>query len=74
MGTSSQQLTHTIGASTTLGLIPAIDGLSINGEISASELNLQTMGYKIGAEFEAPNGVNSVSSMTASKAQPSKPA
>jgi len=55
---AAQQLTHTIGASTTLGLIPAIDGLSINGEISASELNLQTMGYKIGAEFEAPNGVN----------------
>ena len=55
---AAQQLTHTIGASTTLGLIPAIDGLSINGEISASELNLQTVGYKLGAEFAAPNGVN----------------
>lgn len=52
------KLTHTIGASTTLGLIPAIDGLTINGEISASELSLETIGYKIGAEFEAPNGVN----------------
>jgi len=55
---AAKQLTHTIGASTTLGLIPAIDGLKISGEVSASELALESIGYKIGAEFEAPNGVN----------------
>lgn len=55
---AAKQLTHTIGASTTLGLIPAINGLTINGEVSASELALDSIGYKIGAEFEAPNGVN----------------
>jgi len=55
---ADKKLTHTIGASTTLGFIPAVNGLSLNGEVSASELNLETVGYKVGAEFAAPNGVN----------------
>ena len=55
---ADKKLTHTIGASTTLGLIPAIDGLSLNAEVSASELSLENVGYKVGAEFAAPNGVN----------------
>lgn len=57
-GGEARTLVHTIGASTTLGLVPAIDGLELSAEVSASELNLDSVGYKVGAEFAAPNGVN----------------
>lgn len=55
----SEKITHTLGASTTIGsIVPAVDGLKLKAEVSASELNLDSVGYKVGAEFEAPNGVN----------------
>jgi len=57
-GGETRTLVHTVGASTTLGLVPAIDGLELSAEVSASELNLDSVGYKVGAEFAAPNGVN----------------
>lgn len=57
-GGDARTLVHTIGASTTLGIIPAIDGLELNAEVSASELSLDSVGYKVGAKFAAPNGVN----------------
>ena len=37
---------HTIGAGTTLGLIPAINGLGLSAEVSASELAHGSVGYK----------------------------
>jgi len=55
---AERKLVHTIGATTTLGLIPAVDGLELSAEVSASELSLDSIGYKVGAKFEAPNGVN----------------
>lgn len=57
-GGEVRTLVHTLGASTTLGLVPAIDGLELSAEVSASELSLDSLGYKVGAEFAAPNGVN----------------
>jgi hypothetical protein len=57
-GGEARILVHTIGASTTLGVVPAIDGLELSAEVSASELDLDSVGYKVGAEFAAPNGVN----------------
>ena len=57
-GGEVRTLVHTIGASTTLGLVPAIDGLELSAEVSASELDFDSVGYKVGAEFAAPNGVN----------------
>lgn len=57
-GGEERTLVHTIGASTTLGLVPAIDGLELSAEVSASELKLESLGYKVGAKFAAPNGVN----------------
>ncbi|MDI9439638.1 MAG: hypothetical protein ACOX46_01780 [Limnochordia bacterium] len=57
-GGEERKLVHTIGAKTTLGLIPAINGLELSAEVSASELALESVGYKVGAKFEAPNGVN----------------
>jgi len=57
-GGEVRTLVHTVGASTTLGLVPAIDGLELSAEVSASELNLDSLGYKVAAEFDAPNGVN----------------
>lgn len=57
-GGTERNLVHTIGASTTLGLVPAIDGLELEAEVSASELNFDSVGYKVGAKFAAPNGVN----------------
>lgn len=57
-GGETRTLVHTVGASTTLGLVPAIDGLELSAEVSASELDLDSVGYKVGAEFAAPNGVN----------------
>lgn len=57
-GGEERKLVHTIGAKTTLGLIPAINGLELTAEVSASELALESVGYKVGAKFEAPNGVN----------------
>lgn len=53
-----RKLVHTIGAKTTLGLIPAVNGLELSAEVSASEFSLDAVGYKVGAKFEAPNGVN----------------
>ncbi|HOB40001.1 MAG TPA: hypothetical protein PKX69_02545, partial [Limnochordia bacterium] len=41
-----------------LGFIPAIDGLELSAEVSASELALESVDYKVGAKFAAPNGVN----------------
>ena len=58
MGTCCQTADPHHRCKHTLGLIPAIDGLEDRGEVSASELALESIGYKIGAEFEAPNGVN----------------
>lgn len=55
---AGQSLVHTIGAKTTLGIVPAIDGLELSAEVSASELKLDSVGYKVGAKFAAPNGVN----------------
>lgn len=49
-------LSHTIGAGTELGLVPAIDGMNLNTEVTVSDL--ETIGYAVGASFEAPNGVN----------------
>ncbi|HAN95196.1 MAG: hypothetical protein WAP45_08375 [Limnochordia bacterium] len=58
LGGTERKLVHTIGASTTLGFIPAIDGLELSAEVSASELALESVDYKVGAKFAAPNGVN----------------
>lgn len=57
-GGEERTLVHTLGAKTTLGLVPAIDGLELSAEVSASELSLDNLGYKVGAKFAAPNGVN----------------
>ena len=57
-GGDVRKLVHTVGAKTTLGIIPAIDGLELSAEVSASELSLDSVGYKVGAKFAAPNGVN----------------
>lgn len=48
-------LSHTIGAETQIGLIPAINGIKINSEVTVSDL--ETIGYLVGADFNAPNGV-----------------
>lgn len=56
--TGEKGLVHTVGASTTLGLVPAIEGLELSAEVSTSKLDLDSIGYKVGAEFAAPNGVN----------------
>ena len=53
-----RKLVHTLGAKTTLGIVPAVNGLELSAEVSASELALDSIGYKVGAEFAAPNGVN----------------
>jgi len=58
LGGTERKLVHTIGASTTLSFIPAIDGLELSAEVSASELALESVDYKVGAKFAAPNGVN----------------
>lgn len=55
---ADRSLVHTLGAKTTLGIIPAIDGLELSAEVSTAELSLDAVGYKVGAEFTAPNGVN----------------
>lgn len=55
---ADESLVHTLGAKTTLGLVPAIDGLELSAEVSTSELSLDSVGYKVGAKFAAPNGVN----------------
>ncbi|NMB01770.1 MAG: hypothetical protein GX971_09725 [Firmicutes bacterium] len=57
-GGEERTLVHTLGAKTTLGLVPAIDGLELSAEVSTSELSLDSVGYKVGAKFAAPNGVN----------------
>lgn len=57
-GGETRTLVHTVGAKTTLGIVPAIDGLELSAEVSASEINLDSLGYKVGAKFAAPNGVN----------------
>lgn len=57
-GGEAKSLVHTLGAKTTLGIVPAIDGLELSAEVSASELKLESVGYKVGAKFAAPNGVN----------------
>ncbi|NLJ80876.1 MAG: hypothetical protein GX335_07620 [Firmicutes bacterium] len=56
--TGEEGLVHTLGASTTLGLVPAVEGLELSAEVSASKLDWDSVGYKVGAEFAAPNGVN----------------
>lgn len=48
-------ITHTIGADTKIGLIPAIKGLGLNSEVTVSDR--ETIGYAVGAEFTAPNGL-----------------
>lgn len=55
---AGESLVHTLGAKTTLGIVPAVDGLELSAEVSASELNFDSVGYKVGAKFAAPNGVN----------------
>ena len=55
---ADKSLVHTLGAKTTLGIVPAVDGLELSAEVSASELKLESVGYKVGAKFAAPNGVN----------------
>ncbi|NLY10239.1 MAG: hypothetical protein GX020_00895 [Firmicutes bacterium] len=55
---ANKRLTHTLGVGTTLDIIPAIEGLAIDGQVSFHELNLDTVGYKLNAEFVAPNGIN----------------
>ncbi len=57
-GGEERELKHTIGASTTLGLVKAIEGLKLEAEVSATEFDVDALGYKVGAEFAAPNGVN----------------
>mgnify|MGYP000880618010 FL=1 len=57
-GGDERTLVHTVGASTTLGIVPAVDGLELSAEVSASKLDLDSVGYKVGAKFAAPNGVN----------------
>jgi len=48
-------LSHTIGADAKVGLIPAVDGLKLNSKVTISDL--ETIGYAVGAEFKAPNGI-----------------
>lgn len=55
---ADKALVHTLGAKTTLGIVPAVDGLELNAEVSTSQLNFESVGYKVGAKFAAPNGVN----------------
>lgn len=57
-GGDEKSLVHTLGAKTTLGLVPAVDGLELSAEISAAEASFDALDYKVGAEFAAPNGVN----------------
>ncbi len=53
--TTDVGLVHTLGASTKLGLIPAVNGLEINSEVSVADFD--TVGYLVGADFKAPNGI-----------------
>ena len=53
--TPATGLVHTVGANTKLGLIPAVDGLELNSEVTVSDL--ETIGYQVGASFDAPNGI-----------------
>ncbi len=55
---AEKNLVHTLGAKTTLGLVPAVDGLELSAEVSAAEMKLDAVNYKVGAKFAAPNGVN----------------
>lgn len=48
-------LVHSLGAKTKLGLVPAINGLELNSEVTVADL--ETIGYVIGADFKAPNGI-----------------
>ncbi len=48
-------LIHTLGATTKLGFVPAIDGLKLNSEVTMADFD--TIGYEVGADFKAPNGV-----------------
>ncbi|HHT89492.1 MAG: hypothetical protein QM451_10005 [Bacillota bacterium] len=57
-GGDERTLMHTLGANTTLGIVPAVDGLELSAEVSTSKLDLDSVGYKVGAKFAAPNGVN----------------
>ena len=53
--TPGNGLVHTIGADTKLGLIPAVNGLELNSKVTISDLD--TIGYEVGAEYDAPNGI-----------------
>jgi hypothetical protein len=53
--TPASGLVHTVGAKTKLGLLPAIDGLEVNSEVTVSDT--ETIGYAVGASFNAPNGI-----------------
>ena len=53
--TPATGITHTLGAKTELGMIPAVKGVKLNSEVTMSDL--ETIGYTLGAEFAAPNGV-----------------
>ncbi|HHT36097.1 MAG TPA: hypothetical protein GX019_02855 [Firmicutes bacterium] len=53
--TPGNGLIHTVGADTKLGLIPAVKGLELNSEVTISDL--ETIGYEVGAAYDAPNGI-----------------
>ncbi|NMB38202.1 MAG: hypothetical protein GX994_01320 [Firmicutes bacterium] len=53
--TPDSGLIHSLGAKTKLGLVPAINGLELNSEVTIADL--ETIGYVIGADFQAPNGI-----------------
>ncbi len=49
-------VSHTVGAQTTLGMVPAINGLELSTAVTVADR--ETIGYTAGAEFNAPNGVS----------------
>ena len=56
-GGEEKGLVHTIGAKSTLGILPAVDGLELSAEVSAAELKLDAVDHNVAAMFAAPNGL-----------------
>lgn len=53
--TRGEAVQHEVSASTTTDLIPFVSGLGLNAKLTAEGTNI---GYEVGAEYNAPNGIS----------------
>ncbi len=54
--TPGEGLAHTLGAKTIVTMVPAVNGMGLSSEVTVADK--ETIGYSVGADFKAPNGIN----------------